>query len=200
MGALIGIFGGTFDPPHIAHAVLADEASHTLGLSSVLWVLTAQPPHKPERPISKVEHRIAMVEIVTGGDAHFELSRADLDRKPPQYAVGTMNWIHERYPDDALAYLMGSDSLRDLPTWHDPQAFVEACDLIGVMRRDGAEADLNYLGKQIPGVLDKLEFFDVPRLEISGSEIRRRVRAGEPHRYFLDPEVARYIANHQLYR
>ena len=200
MGTLIGIFGGTFDPPHLAHAVLADEASYALGLSRVLWVLTAQPPHKPGRPISDVEHRIAMVEFVTRGDAHFELSRADLDREPPHYAVGTLDWIRARYPDERVAYLMGSDSLRDLPTWHTPQAFVEACDLIGVMRRRGAEVELNHLGEEIPDALDKLQFFDIPLLEISGSEIRRRVKAGEPHRYFLTPEIAHYIELHQLYQ
>jgi nicotinate-nucleotide adenylyltransferase len=141
-----------------------------------------------------------MVEIITAGDAHFELSRADLDREPPHYAVGTLDWLRERYPGEHLAYLMGSDSLRDLPTWHTPQAFVEACDLIGVMRRKGAEGELNHLSKVIPGVLDKLQFLEVPLIEISGSEIRRRVKAREPHRYFLIPQVANYIELHQLYQ
>ncbi len=197
---MIGIFGGTFDPPHLAHTVLAAEASDSLGLSEVLWVLTAQPPHKPDKPISAVEHRTAMVQIITADDEKFELSSADLEREPPHYTVGTISWLQERLPEERFAYIMGMDSLRDLPTWHKPQEFVQLCDLICVMRRQGTNADLNELEKQIPGLNEKLTFLDVPALEISGSEIRRRARAGEPYRYFLLPRIYTYVHSHKLYR
>lgn len=197
---MIGIFGGTFDPPHLAHAVLAAEAFHELGLKRVLWVLTAQPPHKPDRPISPVADRLAMVEIITGDNEHFELSRADLDRDPPHYAVGTIAWLRNRYPGEAFAYLMGSDSLRDLPTWHAPQEFVDACDLIGVMRRKDARVDLDGLEGQLMGVGRKLKIFEVPLLQISGHEIRERVRHDRPYRYFLLPAVAQYVEANRLYR
>lgn len=197
---MIGVFGGTFDPPHLAHAVLADEARHALDLKTVLWVLTAQPPHKTEQPHSAVEHRLAMVASVMQADQHFELSRADLDREPPHYAVGTMAWLRERYPGERFTYLMGADSLRDLPTWHTPGAFVEACDRLAVMDRKGAVIDLDNLEAQIPGLKAKLTFVEAPVLEISGRDIRRRVRAGDAHRYFLLPEVAEYIQVNNLYR
>lgn len=197
---MIGIFGGTFDPPHLAHAVLAAEAFHELGLKKVLWVLTAQPPHKPDRPISPVADRLAMVEIITSGNEYFELSRADLDRDPPHYAVGTIAWLRDFYPGEAFAYLMGSDSLRDLPTWHTPQEFVDACDLIGVMRRKDAFVDLNGLEGQLTGIGSKLKFFEVPLLQISGHDIRERVRHGRPYRYFLLSGVAHYVESHRLYR
>lgn len=197
---MIGVFGGTFDPPHLAHAVLADEARHALELSLVLWVVTAQPPHKPGKPISAVKHRTAMVEIVTKSDSHFELSRADLDREPPHYAVGTVTWLRDRFPGEKLAYIMGSDSLRDLPTWHTPRAFVDLCDLIGVMKRKDAVNDLESLEEAIPGINTKLKFFEVPVLEISGHEIRSRVRSGCAYRYFMFPNVTEYIEAHQLYR
>lgn len=197
---MIGVFGGTFDPPHLAHVVLADEARHELNLEKVLWVLTAQPPHKPNKPISAVEHRLSMVEVVTRGDVNFELSRADLDRAPPYYALGTLSWLRERYPGKDLAYIMGSDSLEDLPNWHNPKAFVDACDCIGVMERRGAQADLQQLESKLPGLAGKLKFFDVPSLEISGSEIRERAKACGPYRYFLLPEVYNYIQINNLYQ
>jgi nicotinate-nucleotide adenylyltransferase len=197
---MIGVFGGTFDPPHLAHAVLAEEAFQELGLEKVLWVLTPQPPHKPKRPISAVEHRIAMVELVTTNDQKFELSRADLDREPPHYAVGTIDWLRARYPGEKLAYIMGSDSLRDLPGWHDPITFVNSCDLIGVMKRKDAHADLQSLEQELPGLRDKVDYFEVPLLEISGHEIRKRVSEEKPYRYFLLPSVARYIESEHLYR
>ena len=200
MGAVIGIMGGTFDPPHLAHAVLADEALHTLELDRILWVPTAHPPHKPDRPISAVEHRIAMVELLTGSDENFELSRADLDRKPPHYAVGTMEWLRARHPETQLAYIMGSDSLRDLPSWHEPRTFVELCDCIGVMGRKDAVVDLDELERSLPGVSDKLIFFEVPLLQISGFEIRNRIQQQGAYRYFLHPDVVEYIRLHELYR
>ncbi len=197
---MIGILGGTFDPPHLAHAVLADEASHQLELDKTLWVVTAQPPHKPDRPISAIEHRLAMVELVTANNARFELSRADLDREPPHYAVGTIKWLQDRYDGEKFAYIMGSDSLRDLPSWHDPEGFVEACDLIAVMQRKDAHADLGALEQRFPGLRDKLSFLEIPLLEISGHAIRQRIRDGRPFRYFLLSEVARYVEVNQLYR
>jgi nicotinate-nucleotide adenylyltransferase len=200
MDFMIGVFGGTFDPPHLAHVVLADEACHTLNLEKVLWVLTAQPPHKPNKPISPVDHRLSMVEIVTRDDENFELSRADLDREPPYYAIGTLSWLRKRYPGEEFAYLMGSDSLRDLPNWHKPKAFVDACDCIGVMKRPGAQVDLQKLESALPDLRGKLDIFNVPILEISGREIRKRVSAGEPYRYFLLPEVYNYIQVNKLYQ
>lgn len=197
---MIGIFGGTFDPPHLAHAVLAEEAFYELGLTKLLWVLTAQPPHKPDRPISPVEDRLAMVEIITGDNGSFELSRADLDRDPPHYAVGTIAWLRDRYPGEKLAYIMGSDSLRDLPTWHTPREFLNSCDQIGVMWRKDARVDLDGLEHQLPGINDKVRFFEVPLLQISGREIRERVKAARPYRYFLLPGVAHYIEANRLYR
>jgi nicotinate-nucleotide adenylyltransferase len=197
---MIGVFGGTFDPPHLAHAVLAEEAFYALGLNKVLWVLTGQPPHKPERPVSTVDQRLAMVAMITANDQKFEISRADLDREPPHYAVGTLNWLRARYPGEKFAYIMGSDSLRDLPDWHDPMNFVQSCDLIGVMKRKNAPADPETLEQVLPGLRDKLSFFEVPSLEISGGEIRKRVRDSRPYRYFLVPSVARYIESERLYR
>lgn len=199
MGDLIGVLGGTFDPPHLAHLILADEARYVLGLRRVLWVVTAQPPHKQNLPISSVEHRVAMVRLVTDADPAFEFSTADLERPAPHYAHGTMDWLRVRHPDAKFAYLMGEDSLRDLPDWNLPQRFVDSCDLIGVMKRLTVDYEVAQLEKELPGLGDKLVFLGVPPIMISGREIRRRVHEGHPYRYLISPAVSDYLLEHGLY-
>jgi nicotinate-nucleotide adenylyltransferase len=185
----IGIFGGTFDPPHLGHLILAAEANHQLGLSRLLWVLTPIPPHKPGRPISPVEQRLSLLQAAINEDPAFEISRVDLDRQPPYYALDTLRILRQQYPSDELIYLMGGDSLHDLPTWHLPQKFSNACDALGVMRRPGYGIDLTRLEAAIPGISEKIYFVDTPLLDISSSDIRHRIAHGEPYRYYLPREV-----------
>ncbi len=200
MAGLIGVFGGTFDPPHLGHLVLADEAYHALALEKVLWVVTGDPPHKPGMPITPVEHRLAMVQAAIAGDDRFELSRADVDRPGPHYAEGTLRWLQERLPGIPLAYLMGADSLRDLPDWHQPERFLARCDRLGVMRRPGIDVDLQALEARLPGVAAKVRFFDAPLIGVSARGLRRRISHGLPHRYLLPTEVLEYIETKGLYR
>jgi nicotinate-nucleotide adenylyltransferase len=200
MAGLIGIFGGTFDPPHLGHIILAECGRGALGLDRVLWVLTPDPPHKPDWPITPAEHRLAMVQAVIGDNRGFELSRVDLDRPPPHYAHGTMEILKTQYPRTQLVYLMGSDSLRDLTAWNQPERFVSLCDALGVMQRTGASYDLGHLESAIPGIEEKLRFFDAPFVDISGRDIRQRVREGAPYRYLVTDSVARIIVRRDLYR
>ena len=199
MGGL-GIFGGTFDPPHIAHLALAAEALRQLGLERVLWVLTPDPPHKPRRAITPVETRLALVQAAMHGEPRFELSRVDIDRPPPQYALDTVRRLREIYPGAELVYLMGGDSLRDLPDWHQPQEFVAACHALGVMRRPRTRLNLERLEASLPALRNKVRFIDVPRLDISASDIRRRVHLGHPYAYLLPDAVREIIAEQRLYR
>jgi nicotinate-nucleotide adenylyltransferase len=200
MAGLIGVFGGTFDPPHYGHLILAEEARQALHLERVLWVVTARPPHKPQTPITPVEDRLDLVRRAIAGNAAFEVSLADVDRPMPHYAVGTLRWLRVRHPDAGLVYLMGSDSLRDLPNWHAPQEFIEACTAIAVMRRPGAEVDLIHLERQLPGLRLRLRYFDAPLLSLSAREVRRRVRENRSYRYLVPPDVAAFIAERGLYR
>jgi len=200
MAGLIGVFGGTFDPPHIGHLILAGEAQAALDLERVLWVVTAWPPHKPEEPISPVERRVEMVQAAIAGGPAFELSRADIDRPGPHYAVDTVRWLRQRHPGTHWAYLMGADSLRDLPTWHTPAALLQAVDVLAVMRRPDVQADLDALEAHLPGLTDRLRFFDAPLVGISASDIRRRVREGRPYRYLVPPGVPEIIERYHLYR
>ncbi len=195
----IGVFGGTFDPPHVGHLILAAEAVSQLQLDRLLWVLTANPPHKRDHPISPVSQRLELVMAAIAGEDRFELSRVDLDRTGPHYAVDTVRLLQNQHPGCALFYLMGGDSLRDLPLWYGPQELVAQVAGLGVMRRPGAQIDLTRLDAHLPGILDKVKFIDTPLLEISSSEIRQRIAAGRHYRYFLPAAVYELIQQNRYY-
>jgi nicotinate-nucleotide adenylyltransferase len=194
-----GIFGGTFDPPHIGHLILAAEAYQQLSLKRVLWVLTPAPPHKREQEITPSAARLAMLRAALGDDPAFELSGVDIDRPPPHYAADTMALLRAQMRAGCLYYLMGEDSLDDLPSWHAPARFLALCDGLGVMRRPRREVDLEALETQLPGVRAKLNFIQAPLLEISSTEIRGRVRQGRPYRYYLPPGVYEIVRSERLY-
>ncbi len=196
----IGVFGGTFDPPHLGHLILASEARAQLLLSRLLWVLTSVPPHKLGQPISPLPDREAMLKLAVAGDHAFEVSDVDIARPGPHYTVDTLRLLRGQYPGGALVLLLGGDSLHDLATWHEPEKLVTECDEIGVMRRPDIPIDLTGLEQQIPGVAAKVKFVDAPLLEIASHEIRRRVREGEPFRYYVPPSVYEYIVRNGLYR
>ena len=195
----IGIFGGTFDPPHIGHLILAAEARAQLGLDRLLWVLTPNPPHKQGQQITPTGHRLAMVKLAISDDPQFELSTIEIDHPDPYYALDTVKMIAELNPGAGLVYVMGGDSLRDLPDWYRPADFVAACHAIGVMRRPGDSVDLPALEKAIPGLRSKVRFVAAPLLDIAAYEIRIRVAENRPFRYFLPPGVCDYVTANRLY-
>ena len=196
----IGLFGGTFDPPHLGHLILASEAYAQLGLDRLLWILTPEPPHKRDQVISPVEHRLAMVQLAIADNPRFELSRVELDRPGPHYTLDTVEAIAEQYPDADITPVIGEDSLRDLPKWHKPKELLYACHWVGVMRRPGEEPDLKDLERELPGISSKVHYVDAPLLEIASREIRQRVAMGKPYRYYLPEPVYDYINKHELYR
>lgn len=201
MGRVTGIFGGTFDPPHIGHRILAYEALLELGLDRVLWVVTGDPPHKPDQKISPAELRVEMVGRLIEAEPAFKLSRVELDRQPPHYAVDTLRLLREQWPDVQMVYLMGGDSLMELPiVWHRPLDFVREVDRLGVMRRPATQIDLKWLEGQLPGIESKVHLFSTPRIEISSSLIRERARTSKPYQHFLTKEVGEIVASRNLYR
>jgi nicotinate-nucleotide adenylyltransferase len=200
MGGLIGVFGGTFDPPHHGHLILAEEARGQFELDQVFWVLTPDPPHKPDRVITGQKIRIDMVERAISENPHFRLSLADIDRPAPHYALGTMHWLKKHYPDDKFVYLMGGDSLRDLASWYKPVDFIQECEFLGVMHRPGAKPDLDDLERRVPGITEKVRFYQTPLIDIASSDIRSRVAEGRAYRYFLPRKVWRLIENEGLYK
>ncbi len=196
----IGIFGGTFDPPHVGHLILAAEARDQLHLDCTIWVLTPDPPHKRGKFISSLTHRLTMVELAIGEDEAFTLSHVDIDRAGPHFAVDTVKILREQYPDQALIYLMGGDSLQDLPHWYQVHEFLSYLDGIGVMRRPGDDIDLSELIEQLPELPAKLNFVTAPLLEISANQVRRRAREHRAYRYYVLPRIFEYIRDNQIYQ
>lgn len=195
----IGLFGGTFDPPHLGHLILASEAQDQLELTRLLWTLTPEPPHKQDHPVTSVEHRLAMVNLAIEDNPFFELSRVELDRPGPHYTLDTVKIVAEQNPDAEVVPIIGGDSLHDLPTWHRPKELLYACHWVGVMRRPGESANLEELERELPGISSKVHYVDAPLLEIASREIRNRVATGRPFRYYLPPPVYEYIEQHHLY-
>jgi nicotinate-nucleotide adenylyltransferase len=199
MPDLIGLFGGTFDPPHNGHLALARLAYRQLGLNRLLWIVTPDPPHKPGRPAAPAEDRLAMVRLCLQGTP-FEPSTIEFDRPGPHYALDTLRQLAERLPQVQFVYLMGGDSLRDLPTWHRPADLLAALSFLGVMRRPGDRLDLPALETVLPGLTAKVRFVKSPPLRAASHEIRRRVAEGRSFRHLLPAGVADYILQHRLYQ
>ena len=196
----LGVFGGTFDPPHIGHLILAAEACADQHFDCLLWVLTPIPPHKLDQPITPIEHRLAMLELAIADNANFQLSRIEMDRLGPHYMVDTMRLLADQHPSADLVLLIGGDSLRDLPTWHRSADLVAACHEIAVIRRPGDTLDLSAVERSVAGTQAKVRFVDAPLLEISSSDIRSRIREKMPFRYYLSQSVYECILDKELYR
>lgn len=195
----IGIFGGTFDPPHLGHLILAAEAVDSLQLDKMLWVLTPDPPHKQSQMISPAEDRMAMTKRMVECSPSFEFSDIEFRRPGPHYALDTVNALRLENPGSELFYVIGGDSLRDIPTWHKPTEFILACDHILVMQRPGSTPDLTILYKNYPELKTRLEFLDVPLIEISAVNIRQRVKQQRAYWQFVIPPVYQIIEERGLY-
>jgi nicotinate-nucleotide adenylyltransferase len=194
-----GVFGGTFDPPHNGHLALARAAGQQLGLDRVLWVVTADPPHKHGRLIAPVSDRFDMVAAAIDGQPEYEISRVDMDRPGPHWAADTVALLSQSHPGAELVYLMGSDSLRDLPTWGRPREILSHASL-GVLRRPGIEVATSALEAPLPGISNKVAFVSAPPVKVSSRQIRQRVARGEPIDGLVPPAVARIILERGLYR
>ena len=196
----VGVFGGTFDPVHHGHLIAAEEARSALGLERVVFVPARQPPHKPAAPITPALHRLAMLALAIAPEPAFATSRADLDAAGPSYTADLLVRLGAEFgPDVALVFVMGADSLVDLPTWHEPERIVRLATL-AVLARPGYAPDLAALERQVPGVTAATRLVDMPRIEISATDLRRRVAAGRPIRFQVPEAVERYVHAAGLYR
>jgi nicotinate-nucleotide adenylyltransferase len=196
----VGVLGGTFDPIHYAHLVIAEESRARLQLDQVLFVPSGQPPHKLAKAITPAEHRIAMVQLAIASNTHFALSRLDVERCGPCYTVDLIEALVSQLGSSAeIHFIVGLDSLAEMPTWYEPARLIRSCRL-AVVRRPGYRVDLVQLENTLPGIMSRLTFVDAPEMGISSSEIQHRVRAGLPIKYQLPESVEAYLLEHRLYR
>ncbi len=195
----VGYFGGTFDPPHLGHFILAAETQYQLDLDAFWWIITPDPPHKKDRIITPVKHRLEMLQLVVEDFGRFFISEVDLKRDPPHYAADTVEILKKDNPSAELVYIIGEDSLKDLPDWHEPSRFINIVDQLAIIPRPQITTDLDQLERFMPGLSGKTVFITDIMLDISSSVIRRRVREGDPYEHFLTESVAEYIRSNGLY-
>jgi nicotinate-nucleotide adenylyltransferase len=194
----VGILGGTFDPIHIGHLVVAEEARVKLEFSEVLFVPAGQPWLKLDRDITPAVHRVEMVGRAIAGNPHFRLCTLEVGRPGPSYTVDTLTKLQEQLGREAsLFFLLGRDTLAELPLWKEPKRVAQLCKLV-VAPRLGSK-DLKHLQGEIPGLLDKIIQLDMPVIGISSSEIRARIAHGMSIRYLVPAEVEKYIAEQRIY-
>jgi nicotinate-nucleotide adenylyltransferase len=194
----IGLLGGTFNPPHIGHLVCASLAVSALELDRVLLVPVREPPHKAAEGDPGVEHRVEMCRRSVAGDERLEVSLVDADVPGPSYTVDTLSRLHDRCPGDQLTFLVGGDMALSLPTWREPAAILELAEL-GVAEREGVRR--TDIVERLSGLdTARVRFFDMPRIDVSSSLVRRLAAAGRPIRYLVPDAVADYVERVGLYR
>lgn len=195
----IGILGGTFDPPHKGHLIIAEQARRALDLGQIYFVPARQPPHKLGLPITPVNDRLAMLRLAVDGHSFFSISLVEVKRPGPSYTVDTLRELRREFPPSTeLYFIEGMDSLVALPTWHQPKELIQLCYL-AVLKRPGYELDMDSLEDQVPGVRARVVFIPAPEIEISSHEIQARCRAGQSLHDLVPGPVEQYIAEHHLY-
>lgn len=195
----LGILGGTFNPPHLAHLVCAQEAHRELELDRVLFVPAAIPPHKPVESEPGADHRLEMCRLAVAGDERFEVSGIELERSGPSYTVDTLQLLSSRASTDELVLILGGDIAAGLADWHRPERVLELATVAIAKRRGTPRGRVELVLAKLPGG-DRARFFQMPRIGISSTMVRRRVRAGQPVRYLVPDRVCDYIEREQLYR
>ena len=195
----IGVLGGTFDPVHNGHLSIAHALRAALDLERVVWVPAGRPPHKTGQIVSSDRDRLAMLDLALAGAADDQICTIDIERSGPSYTADTLEILAKRFAPARLFFLMGEDSLRDLPTWHDPQRLLQAAEL-AVAARPGVDADLEAVARQVPSLEERVHLVPTEEIAISSSEIRRRVADHQSIRGLVPAAVEAYIRDHGLYR
>jgi nicotinate-nucleotide adenylyltransferase len=197
----IGVLGGTFDPVHSGHLVIAEEARLRFGLNKVLFVPAGQPWLKTNSKITAAAHRVEMLKRAIADNAGFELSTMEIDRPGPSYSVDTVAVLQQQSGAGAkVFFLVGWDSLSELPQWKEPARLIQLCKLVAVTRPGFSRPDLKSLEPSIPGITQSVVWLDIPPIDISSSDIRDRVAQGLSIHSLVPDKVESYIAENKLYR
>lgn len=197
----IGVLGGTFDPIHSGHLVIAEEARLRLSLAKVLFVPAGQPWLKTGRTITQAARRVEMVRLAIAARPYFELSSVDIDRPGPSYSVETIIILQQQLGAEAkIFFLVGWNSLAELPQWKEPGRLIRLCKVVAVTRPGFSRPDLKALESSVPGVTQSVVWLDMPPVDISSSDIRKRVAQGLSIHGLIPDEVEVYINEKKLYR
>lgn len=197
----IGVLGGTLDPVHIGHLVVADEVTAKLGLAEVLFMPAGQPWLKANTHILAARHRLKMVRLAIAGKPNFRLSTLEIERAGPTYTVDTIRELRQKLgADTELFFIIGWDNLTDLPRWHQPELLISMCRLVAVPRVGCPVPDLESLDEAIPGLSKRVIMLDKPEIDISASVIRDRVRRGLNISHLVPEAVEKYIKENGLYK
>ncbi len=195
----IGILGGTFDPIHVGHLVVAEEARVKLGLSEVLFVPAGQPWFKVDHTITPAIHRVEMVRLAIANNPYFKLCTLEVERGGPSYSIDTITTLRSQLGEQSFFFILGSDSLAGFHLWKEPAKLVQMCQLVVVPRLDLSLPDLKFLESRISGLVHSVIELDAPIIEVSSSKIRQRVAQGLTIRYLVPDKVEKYIMEQKLY-
>lgn len=195
----VGILGGVFNPPHIGHLICAQEAVVRLRLDRVVLVPVGEAPHREVEEDPGAGARLEMCELAAGAAEWLAVSRIELDRPGRSYTADTLAELHIRRPEDDVVLILGGDEVAALPSWHEPERVLELATVAGVERQGRARQDILERISLLRGA-EGVEFFDMPRVDVSSSLVRRRVAEGLPIRYLVPDAVADHIAVRGLYR
>ena len=197
----LGVLGGTFDPIHLGHLLIAEEVREHLGLDLVLFIPTGQPYLRPGSPVASAPHRLEMTRLGTADNPAFDVSAMEVERPGPTYTLDTLEALtRERGEGLGLFFVLGVDSARTLPRWHEPAQVLARCTPVVVVRPGAGEWDPRELEALSPGVSQRAVHLRGPQLGISGTELRRRIACGASVRYWVPRPVEEYIAQHKLYQ
>ena len=199
----IGVLGGTFDPVHLGHLIVAEDLREKLGLREVLFIPAGRPwlKMKEEKTVSAPEHRLAMVRLAVALNHYFKVSTMEINRPGISYSIDTvLEMKSELGAQTEIYFIVGPDALAELPKWKEPARLVEICRVVGIGRPGYTKANLRKLERSIPGASRRIMMVDVPQIDISSTEIRERIACGLSIRYLVPEAVEKYIAEHKLYR
>jgi len=196
----VGVLGGTFDPIHLGHLAVAQAAYRRLDLSEVFFVPAGRPWLNKHSPILANEHRVAMVRLAIAPTPYFKLSMVEVERSGRSYTVDTLVELRHQLGEECdLYFILGMDNLMQLPQWYEPFRLIELCQLVAVPRVGYSAEDLMALEVALPGISRRIIWLDMPEIDISSSEVRRRVAHGLPINQQVPEAVDEYIRRHQLY-
>jgi len=195
-----GVFGGTFDPIHLGHLAVARSIQSTLSLDKVVFVPAGQPWMKAGTPVSPVKDRVEMVRLVVARRKAFELSTMEADRPGPSYTVDTMEALRKQSGHDpALFFLLGSDALKEVAKWKEPQRLIRLCQLVAFARPGCGLPVMEDLEAAVPGISRRVVFVEVPQVDVRATAIRQRIAGGRSIERLVPRAVERYILEHGLY-